>query len=321
MAYRFKLDEPIAKGLRRIGLEQIERALRHQTGSGNRAVAVHETRKCLKRIRALLRLARPGLDDETFRRENVRFRSIAALLSNARDNQVLLETVLKLEHEASAAGLEFLEALRATLLKENGKHELPGEARIEEATHLLGEASEAFECLALEPAGFSVIERGLETCYRKGRHALAAAYDDGSDETFHEWRKAVQLHWRHMQLLSRGWPEMFAVRVAAARQLSQILGDDHDLSMLVAYLAGPSVAHLSETEAQELGRIATERQMELRREAAPRGEQLFAEGANGFSRHTALIWKAARRMGAAETAPAEAHEPVADAADGHKQRA
>ena len=46
-------------------------------------------------------------------------------------------------------------------------------------------------------------------------------------------RKAVQWHWRQMSLLGRAWPDEFAVRVTAARELSQMLGDDHDLAMLI----------------------------------------------------------------------------------------
>ena len=97
MAFRFKLNEPVEKGFRRIGLEQIERAERQLSASESLEVATHETRKSLKRVRALLRLARPGLGDTVYRAENARFRDIGALLSSARDSDVLLETVTKLE--------------------------------------------------------------------------------------------------------------------------------------------------------------------------------------------------------------------------------
>ena len=97
MAFRFKLNEPVEKGFRRIGLEQIERAERELSASESLEVATHETRKSLKRIRALLRLVRPGLGDTVYRTENARFRDIGALLSSARDSDVLLQTVTKLE--------------------------------------------------------------------------------------------------------------------------------------------------------------------------------------------------------------------------------
>lgn len=97
MAFQFKLNEPVEKGFRRIGLEQIERAERQLSASESLEVATHETRKSLKRIRALLRLAQPGLGDAVYGAENARFREIAALLAPARDSDVLVQTVTKLE--------------------------------------------------------------------------------------------------------------------------------------------------------------------------------------------------------------------------------
>ena len=98
MAYRIKLSETPQQALRRAGLEQIERAYSaispaRKTG-GETGRSIHETRKCLKRIRALLRLVRPGIDDDDFRRENARYRDIARMLSPERDADILPETLL-----------------------------------------------------------------------------------------------------------------------------------------------------------------------------------------------------------------------------------
>ena len=67
MAFRFKLAEPFEEGCKRIAREQIERAQCQLKGSGDPVVAVHETRKSLKRLRALLRLIRPALGEEAYR--------------------------------------------------------------------------------------------------------------------------------------------------------------------------------------------------------------------------------------------------------------
>ena len=61
MAYRFKLTEPFGKGVRRILLEQTELAGRKLGETRDHERAVHETRKHIKRIRALLRLVRPAM--------------------------------------------------------------------------------------------------------------------------------------------------------------------------------------------------------------------------------------------------------------------
>ena len=93
-----------------------------------------------------------------------------------------------------------------------------------------GEAKKRFARLRLAGSGFDVVGAGLETSYRKARRAFRDAYDEPTDEAFHEWRKGAQPHWRQMTLLSRAWPEYLGARASEARSLSQILGDDHDLA-------------------------------------------------------------------------------------------
>src|SRR5262249_47698860 len=85
MAFRFKIDEPIEKGFRRVGAEQIEKARRQLSANADPAAEVHEARKCMKRARALLRLGRNGLGETVYRAENAQLRSIAQSLSGARD--------------------------------------------------------------------------------------------------------------------------------------------------------------------------------------------------------------------------------------------
>lgn len=296
MAFRFKLNEPVEKGFRRIGLEQIERAERQLSASESLEVATHETRKSLKRIRALLRLAQPGLGDTIYRAENARFRDIGALLSSARDSDVLLETVTKLETLPGEVASAALAAVKKLILDARERSQPARSEGTREALEKLTAAKKKFRRLKLEPDDFSTIERGIAQSYRRGRHAFAAAYADGADEAFHEWRKSVQQHWRQMALVSRAWPAFFEVRVEAARALSQILGDDHDLFLLVEYVRALPADRLSAMHVGEIERQARARQAELRKLAGPRGRQLFAGGAGGLGRRIRVIWEAGEQI-------------------------
>ena len=95
MAFRFRLAETFEEGCQRIAREQIERAQAQLKGPDDVTTAVHETRKSLKRLRALLRLIRPAIGESVFHHENTQLREIARILSSARDRHVLLETVAK----------------------------------------------------------------------------------------------------------------------------------------------------------------------------------------------------------------------------------
>lgn len=296
MAFRFKLNEPTQKGFRRIGLEQIERAERELTTIADREASIHETRKSLKRVRALLRLVRPGLAAGIYRGENGRFRAIAGLLSSARDTHVLLATAVKLESLPGAVANAALAAAKKLIVEDLERSRSDEDNGVKEALSKLATAKKRFRRLTLDPDAFSTVERGLEMSYRSGRKAFARAYAAGTDEAFHEWRKTVQQHWRHMALVLRAWPEVFTARVTVARALSQILGDDHDLAVLVTYVRALPAERLSVMHAGEIERQARARQEELRKAAEPRGRILFAEGARGLARRVGLLWSAAEEI-------------------------
>jgi CHAD domain-containing protein len=295
MAYRFKLHQPFAKDFRRIGLAQIERAGRELARGAERVTAVHETRKALKRIRALLRLMRPALGGEVFRRENARFRDIAGKLAGEREFDVLVETIVKLEASTQAEPRRrALAALKHEVAAARARAPHPGGETTKEALTLLAQAKKDFARLELRGEGFALIGKGLARGYRAGRKAFEAAYEEPSDEAFHELRKAVQLHWRHMSLIARAWPEQLEVRVAAARRLSQMLGDDHDLAVLVGFAESLAPDRLAPSDVAETVRLARRRQRELRSAARPLLVQLYAERPRAFVARLAVYWEAAQ---------------------------
>ncbi len=294
MAFRFKLAESFEDGVRRIAREQIERAQSQLKNSDDRVVAVHETRKSLKRLRALVRLIRPSLGETTFREENARLREIGAGLSGTRDRHVLLETVAKLEATSSLGREGLGQVMRDVLQETNGREDPDAEvAAMKQAHSRLAEAKKRFVHLRLSGKGFDIVGPGLEASYRKARRAFHRAYAEPSDENFHEWRKGAQQHWRHMALLSRAWSGCLNARVAEARALSQLLGDDHDLALLVGFVHSEQGDELDAAQVAAIGKAARQRQEELRAVAHPRGVRLFTEGARSLRRRIAAYWESA----------------------------
>jgi CHAD domain-containing protein len=291
MAFRFKLGEPFDEGSRRIAVEQIERAQSSlHDKRGDQAIAVHETRKSLKRLRALLRLIRPAMGEQAFKAENSQLRDIGLSLSSARDRHVLLETVDKLERAARFGRKGLAETLRQTIAAANGEGTPLG---TRQALVRLAEAKKGLGDLHISGTGFEVVAPGLERSYRRARRAFSAAYREPSDEAFHEWRKGAQAHWRQMTLLSRAWPDYLGARAAEARNLSQLLGDDHDLAVLIAFVHSDAGAALHGEQAALIERAARQRQDELRLTARPYGERLFIDTPKRLRRNIGVYWKAA----------------------------
>jgi hypothetical protein len=221
-------------------------------------------------------------------------RDIAALLSETRDNHVLLETIAKLEARKADAPLMNLKRLAFAGGSARGTVEDPG--RTAAALAGLRAVDEQFAKISIEPANFSTLRRGYERTYMHARRAITGAYKQNASSAFHELRKDIQLHWRHTQLLSRAWPELMEAHAAAARELSQILGDDHDLAVLELFLARAPKGEIGKMEAKLLRKAIRERQNELRELAIPRLQRLFAERPTEMGRRIECQWKAAKRF-------------------------
>lgn len=294
MAYRFKLNESLTRGVRRIGLSQLELAERCLKNAPDPAIAIHEVRKSLKRLRALLRLVRPALDAKTYRRENEQLRDTARVLSATRDRDVLRQTIVKLDARLSDRDKGVVPRLHE-LLEANGADRTAGSRAndLRKARGSLSAAKKRFARLRAEPDRFALLETGLRKSYRTGKRALAKARAEADEEVFHELRKAVQQHWRQMLLLSRAWPEVCKGRAAAAREIAQLLGDEHDYALLSAFAASQRGKGLSDREIQMLQRACHARQLELRARALPKAQRLFADDAGSFASQISCYWAAA----------------------------
>lgn len=295
MAYRLKPGRQISYSVRKIGVEQIDRILAKFSVKEGRANAVHEARKAMKRLRALLHLIKPAMPKGTFAANEARVKMIARSLSGARDAQAMFETACKLEgHEAAPKVAAVSAALRANLQAKCAEAELGLDGSgTNQLRKLLKEAKSSFAQLTLEDDEFAVVAATLEKDYRKARRAFERAYRLDEDEEFHEWRKYVQRHWRQLVLVAPSWPRAIRPHVALARQLSEVLGEDHDLSVL----AGIVKAHGDELGASDAVEaylsLCRTRQTELRRLAHDLGARLLAEKPSSLSRRVSAYWATA----------------------------
>ncbi len=294
MAYRFKLKEKFSKGVARIGLEQFQRAIA-LLESAPPDQAVHETRKCLKRLRALLRLVRPGIGRHEFKICNGRLRDIARKLSGARDQVVMVAMMHQLAQQDPALQ-QTTDRLERSLIGAGAKRRSIGEAHLADVVGQLQEASTAWSRLALRQDNLSPMMRGLEHTYRRCRRAYAEAIASGEAAAYHEWRKTVQQHWRHMRLLEAGWPAYFQARAELTQELSELLGVSQDLSVLIDYVDQSVGSVIGKPEAQPIVRAAQDRQRVLRKAVRPRAERLFAEGVHELSERVAFYWANAAGM-------------------------
>ena len=307
MAYRFTEDEPVEAGLWRIAHEQIDKALGELSDPDlGPHESIHQVRKRCKKLRALLRIVRPHLG-ETYAAENARFRDAARTLSALRDATALIETYdVLVEHYAEQIDRSaFGPVRRALTVRRNqlATEDVDLEARMAAFSQELQAAQP--ETWTLPAEGVEALREGLAKTYRRGRRAMAAAYENPTAEAFHEWRKRVKYHWYHCRLLRPTWKPVMRARCHALSDLSDLLGIEHDLAVFQQVLMDEPERFGGVRSLQAFLGLIDRRRAELQARAHPLGRRLFAEKPDALVHRLGTYWDAWREEADAQPTLAE----------------
>ena len=121
---------------------------------------------------------------------------------------------------------------------------------------------------------------------------MAAAYEHPGPERFHEWRKRAKYHWYHCRLLEDMWPPVMKARIVEADRVSDLLGNEHDLSVFLEILRQEGDEFGDDKTVVALSGLLEGRRTELRDEVKPIGERLFAEKRKHLERRLGSYWAA-----------------------------
>ncbi|MGE5636204.1 MAG: CHAD domain-containing protein [Nocardioidaceae bacterium] len=291
--YRLDHGQPIGAEVARMARGRIEHALDELSGASGSSPeeAVHEARKDMKKLRALLRLVRPQLGEPLYARENARFRDAARRLSDVRDADVMLAALGSLEGVERGAARRLRAALRAHRARLEAESGGGVDASRQQVAAELAEAREAVAGWPLEGEGFAAIEPGLRRVYAQGRNRYRAALRDPSPERLHDWRKRVKDHWYHLTILRDLWPAPMEALAHEAHVLSERLGDDHDLVVLRDW-AHERAGELRLDSPESLDEAVARRRAKLLADAIAIGRRLYGEKAAVVTRRTGRWFEA-----------------------------
>jgi CHAD domain-containing protein len=268
--------EPVGRGLRRMALAQVDLALEllgaeheHQhVRDGTKPPrapderAVHDTRKAIKRLRALLALLEDELGQRAYAREDDTLRDVAQRLSGARDAAVMLATLdgLLERHPRKLARRGGARKLRARLQAEHRRAEQLALNDPLVRAEVLGELHALRYRVAAwtlpERPGMQLVEPSFQRIYRQGRTRRARAVRAKRAKrtlAMHRWRKRVKdLRYAAEMLDRRDSPDRregsrgassrgrtaTPVRKLARRAdgLGELLGEEHDLAVFAERL-------------------------------------------------------------------------------------
>jgi CHAD domain-containing protein len=293
MAYSLNGGESVPDGTRRIAQEELASAAEGLRRSSDRDEAVHEARKSIKKVRAVLRLVRGELG-KMARAENTRLRDVGRELSQLRDAAAMLEVMDSLEKlVGSRLAPKTLEGVRRGLLA--GRRDSEAPQLVSRAAAVLEKAAKRAGAWPLQADGFAALKKGLGRSYRGGRTAMGRVEAQPTDENYHEWRKRVKDHWYHVRLIAGVLGKQLTRYEKSLRALSELLGDEHNAVVLRGRILAEPGAYGAKSGLDKFLELLGERQAELRRTSLAAGSRLYRQKPR---RYLASIERGWRKTGA-----------------------
>ncbi len=310
---RFELaaDERLSEGMRRVTLEQLDGAIDGLTrGDGDIDTAVHEARKAMKRLRAILRLVRDAIGDDVYRAENALLRDTARLLAPMRDGAVIVEAVEELRTrygDRLGPGVfdDVVQRLTERHLRRR-RRVLDDEMILPTVVRNLRSAraryrswptdgdDHAAALVKVHPLrhSFETIAPGLARTYDRGRREMRRAFRNPVEHHFHQWRKRVKYLRHQVELLRPLWPDVLKAEARQIDLLGETLGDEHDLAVMLQLVAALPDLCPDPVDRSLLAALAQHRRAELRTAARVLGTRIYAEPTDAFVRRFAAYWRA-----------------------------
>ena len=268
MRWRFEPGEELHDAFARVAGEEIAR-LRGGLGAAEEdyEARIHEARQGFKRLRALLRLAKPALGSN-HAEEDRRWRDAGRMLSASRDATVLRRTFDKLvaDHggKLPAKGVA---GLQASLADEGpGPSRADTERSIDQVLGTLDAAEDRLHRLSW-PKGAEEFFRGLKKGQARLEKSWNLARADMTADSLHRLRKRLKDQSAQLRLVRRIVPKACRALRARAKETAELLGEEHDLGLLFDRLNAVSPPAGSARARGLILKDIEKRRQELRREA------------------------------------------------------
>ena len=294
MAYKLKTREKLPHAIRRIAKGQVDRITKElaEHRPDHWGHSIHEARMDLKKVRAALRLVRDQLGGRIYKRDDRSFRLVAQALAQPRDAEALIKAVEKLRKIRSGpTARTALAKLRKISLQRRNEllSGLNGGSR--KVMSDLRSARCHVKKWPVDRLKWSDLCRGLRRTYQLGLEAFQKAGQMRQSDCLHEWRKRVKDLWYQLRILEPIQPKAISGLTEELKQLSDYLGDDHDLVMIEE---AAKKAGLERRESQALARLIQYRHNQLQLQAFDLGHKLYQEKPASFARRIARRGKKSR---------------------------
>jgi CHAD domain-containing protein len=292
MSYRLRPDESIPDGLRRLARKELRSAREQLQPRAARDEAIHEARKSVKKVRAILQLVEAD-DGRGVSDSEKRLRKIGRALSRLRDTGVAIETLATLKREEPGVFKGVYASLRRHLMarKRDAARAAARDAVFQDAARQLKKLRKMAAGWRPAHSKFGALAAGITRAHRNGRKAMVRAQRHRHAVDFHEWRKQIKRLWYELRLLEGGrtW---LARDVRALNRAETWLGEDHNIVVLRDRLIrDPSLCRKGGVDVKQLRRAAARYQRRLRQKAIASTRRIYSATPSAYVKRIKRAWR------------------------------
>lgn len=249
--------------------------------SGN-DILVHDLRKAVKNLRAVLKLLKNKVGTEFYKKHNFILRDLnrrSAALRNYSALKKLSDSIA--EKSTDDVVKEKLNVVTAKIKIDNDEIISKTDFKV-----LFGHSEKQLNKYKLHLVKFDIdgnrfshIKSGLLKLYTDGKKGLEYNVSEHSENTLHEWRKVVKDLYYCFYCLTPIWKEIITPYSKQLKSLTKLLGKIHDYDELTYYI-NSKIENRSDIE--ELFSLIEKEKRRLIKKSLILGKKLFAENPDRF---------------------------------------
>lgn len=290
MSFQLNQTESLRHGCRRAARRELRKTIEQLQTTASRDEAIHEVRRRLKRVRALLRFVRCGMPRKQYQRENRKLRNLARPLNDLRDGTVILQALAKVSQSSRLSPvIEGLAGQWQIEQRDLEQHLIEDQQILTTIARGLRAARHRVRHWSIDLRGRRLLETGLRESYQAGQHCFQAALQMPQSERLHEWRKRAKHLYYQLQFLGSIAPESLDLQIESFDRLTELLGQHHDLAMLSHRISDQPSLEVNDRE--ELLAGIRVRADQLMREAFAEGGPLYQQAADQFLGQMKHCWR------------------------------
>jgi CHAD domain-containing protein len=285
--------ENFSDGIHRILDALHDEGAKHILARSRQHISVHELRKNIKKIRAILRLIRHEIGNDKYHELNKLYRELAGEIAILRDDTSQIELLEGMRARVHNKSISRTISKAVNQVKKKRKKNFDDfykEKRHKKVYDHILNCKEEVQKLEINGNPDLVIMKSLKRIHSRARSAMEISGFMKSDEIYHYWRKQVKYLMYQMTILSIAWPAYFKAYISELNKLSSLLGKLHDLNLFNEHIHEERLIVLKPVQKRIMLKYIYRRRSDLKKKIEKIGAKVFSESSEAFCMRMYDFW-------------------------------